>query len=81
FMIVGELCISPVGLSITTNLAPKAFEAHTVAIWLLADAATQAINAQIARFFSRGTVSAFFGIVGLVAVVAGILLFIVKKPI
>lgn len=80
-MIVGEMCLSPVGLSITTKLAPKAFEAQTVAIWLLADAASQAINAQIARFYTPGTVSAYFGIVGLVAVVAGILLFIVKKPI
>ena len=80
-MIVGEMCLSPVGLSITTKLAPKAFEAQTVAIWLLADAASQAINAQIARFYTPGTESAYFGIVGLVAVVAGILLFIVKKPI
>ena len=38
----------------------------------------QAINAQIARFYTPGTESAYFGIVGLVAVVAGILLFIVK---
>ena len=51
-MIVGEMCLSPVGLSITTKLAPKAFEAQTVAIWLLADAASQAINAQIARFYT-----------------------------
>ena len=78
-MIVGEMCLSPVGLSITTKLAPKAFEAQTVAIWLLADAASQAINAQIARFYTPGTESAYFGIVGLVAVVAGILLFIVKN--
>ena len=79
---LSEKCVYlPVGLSITTKLAPKAFEAQTVAIWLLADAASQAINAQIARFYTPGTESAYFGIVGLVAVVAGILLFIVKKPI
>ncbi len=59
-MIVGEMCLSPVGLSITTKLAPKAFEAQTVAIWLLADAASQAINAQIARFYTPGTESAYF---------------------
>ncbi|MGK0550913.1 peptide MFS transporter [Enterococcus faecalis] len=80
-MIVGEMCLSPVGLSITTKLAPKAFEAQTVAIWLLADAASQAINAQIARFYTPHTESAYFGIVGLVAVIAGLLLFLIKKPI
>jgi POT family proton-dependent oligopeptide transporter len=80
-MIVAEMCISPVGLSITTKLAPKAFEAQTVAIWLLADAASQAINAQIARFYTPQTESAYFGIVGIVAVVAGIILLLFKNPI
>lgn len=80
-MIIGEMCISPVGLSVTTKLAPKAFESQTVAIWLLSDAASQAINAQIARFYTPQTESAYFGIVGLVAVVAGILLFTIKNPI
>ena len=80
-MIVGEMCLSPVGLSITTKLAPKAFEAQTVAIWLLADAASQAINAQIARFYTPQTESAYFGIVGIVAVIAGIILFMCKNPI
>lgn len=80
-MIIGEMCISPVGLSVTTKLAPKAFESQTVAIWLLADAASQAINAQIARFYTPQTESAYFGIVGAVAVVAGIILFLVKNPI
>lgn len=80
-MILGELCLSPVGLSITTKLSPKAFESQTLAIWLLADAASQVINAQIARFYTPSTESAYFGIVGLVAVVAGIILFLLKRPI
>ncbi|AQP53464.1 MFS transporter [Vagococcus penaei] len=80
-MIVGEMCLSPVGLSVTTKLAPRAFESQTLAIWLLADASSQAINAQIARFYTSSTESAYFGIVGTVAVVAGILLFTGRKPI
>lgn len=80
-IIVGEMCLSPVGLSVTTKLAPKAFEAQTVAIWLLADAASQAINAQIARFYTPHTESAYFGTIGIIAVVVGILLILVKKPI
>lgn len=80
-MIVGELCLSPVGLSITTKLAPKAFESQTVAIWLLADAASQAINAQIAPFYTKNTESAYFGIVGGVAIIAGLVLLMFTKPI
>lgn len=80
-MILGEMCLSPVGLSVTTKLAPKAFEAQTLAIWLLADASSQAINAQISRFYTTQTESAYYGIVGAVAVIAGIILFTIRKPI
>lgn len=80
-MIAGEMCLSPVGLSVTTKLAPKAFEAQTLAIWLLADASSQVINAQIARFYTPQTESAYYGIVGAVAVIAGILLYFGRKPI
>ncbi|MGO3731648.1 MAG: peptide MFS transporter [Vagococcus sp.] len=80
-MIIGEMCLSPVGLSVTTKLAPKAFESQTLAIWLLADASSQAINAQISQFYTERTESAYFGIVGGVAVVAGILLFTIRRPI
>ncbi|MGO2083028.1 peptide MFS transporter [Vagococcus sp.] len=80
-MIIGEMCLSPVGLSVTTKLAPKAFESQTLAIWLLADATSQVINAQIARFYTPQTESAYFGIVGIVAVIGGILLYFVRKPI
>ena len=80
-VVIAELCLSPVGLSVTTKLAPRAFESQTIAIWFLADASSQAINAQIARFYTPGTESAYFGIIGAVAIVGGILLFTVKEPI
>ena len=80
-MIAGEMCLSPVGLSVTTKLAPRAFEAQTLAIWLLADASSQAINAQITRFYSPSTEGSYFAVVGGVAVIVGILLYSAKKPI
>ncbi|EOS7977333.1 peptide MFS transporter [Enterococcus hirae] len=80
-VVIAELCLSPVGLSATTKLAPKAFESQTIAIWFLADASSQAINAQIARFYTPGTESAYFGIVGVVAIVGAVVLFMIKEPI
>ena len=38
-------CISPIGLSVTTRLAPKAF-AQMLSMWFLADAAGQAVNSR-----------------------------------
>jgi POT family proton-dependent oligopeptide transporter len=80
-MMAGELLVSPVGLSVTTKLAPNSFQSQTVAIWLLADAASQAINAQLAKFFSPATEIPYFGIIGLVSIAFGIVLFLIRKPI
>ncbi|WP_415640922.1 peptide MFS transporter [Skermania piniformis] len=44
---IGELCLSPVGLSATTRLAPVAFMSQSLALWYLASAAGQAIAAQL----------------------------------
>lgn len=44
---VAELCLSPVGLSATTRLAPRAFTSQSMALWFLATAAGQALAAQI----------------------------------
>ncbi|ANZ58488.1 peptide ABC transporter permease [Fructilactobacillus lindneri] len=78
---IGEMLISPIGLSVTTKLAPKAFGAQMVSMWFLADAAGQAVNSQIARFYTPGTETAYFGIIGLVAIVASIILLFFVKPV
>ncbi|MDI5791635.1 hypothetical protein PO124_34575 [Bacillus licheniformis] len=49
-VVLGELCLSPVGLSATSKLAPAAFSAQTMSLWFLSNASAQAINAQIVRF-------------------------------
>lgn len=73
-VIIGEMLISPIGLSVTTKLAPKAFHSQMMSIWFLSDAVAQAINAQIVRLYSPGTEVMYFGVVGVVTVVFGILL-------
>ncbi|MGM9887397.1 MAG: peptide MFS transporter [Lactococcus sp.] len=77
----GELLVSPVGLSVSTKLAPAAFQSQMIAMWLLSDAGAQAINAQITPLFSKSTEVAFFGIVGGIGVIVGIILLLIKKPI
>lgn len=74
-VVLGELCLSPVGLSATTKLAPAAFSAQTMSLWFLSSAAAQAINAQIVKFYSPATEMAYFGIIGGVAILLSILLF------
>ncbi|MFI9387306.1 peptide MFS transporter [Kutzneria sp. NPDC052558] len=68
-VILGELCLSPVGLSATTRLAPKAFGAQMLSLWFLSDAAAQGISAQIVPFATPQTEIPYFGIVGGVTLV------------
>ncbi|MGR3741261.1 peptide MFS transporter [Companilactobacillus sp. DQM5] len=69
----GELLISPVGLSVTTKLAPKAFGAQMMSMWFLADAAGQAINAQIVKFYEVNDVM-YFSVIGVLIIVFAIIL-------
>jgi len=78
---IAELLISPIGLSVTTKLAPKSFESQMMSMWFLADSAGQAVNSQIVRLYTPGNEIRYFTIIGIVAIVAGIVLFFLLKPI
>jgi proton-dependent oligopeptide transporter, POT family len=52
----GELCLSPVGLSAMTKLAPAAIVSTVMATWFLSSSAAQALGAQIAKFTAAETV-------------------------
>jgi len=73
-VVLGELCLSPVGLSVTTKLAPSAFSAQTMSLWFLTNASAQAINAQIVTLYSVDTEILYFGIVGSVSILLGLVL-------
>ena len=40
-VIIGEMLISPIGLSTTTKLAPQAFRSQMMSMWFLTDAVAQ----------------------------------------
>ncbi|MBD7983290.1 peptide MFS transporter [Sporosarcina sp. Sa2YVA2] len=76
--VLGELCLSPVGLSATTKLAPAAFSAQTMSLWFLSNAAAQALNAQIVQYYSPENEMMYFGIIGGIAIVLSIILFLIS---
>ena len=80
-VICGEMLISPIGLSVTSKLAPNAFKAQMMSIWFLSDAVAQALNAQIVRLYSPETEVMYFGVVGIITIVFGILLLILAPRI
>ncbi|WP_438311951.1 peptide MFS transporter [Sporosarcina sp. FA9] len=77
-VVLGELLLSPVGLSATTKLAPAAFSAQTMSLWFLSNAAAQGLNAQIVKLYSEETELLYFGIIGGTAIVLSIILFLIS---
>lgn len=80
-VVVGEMLLSPVGLSATTKLAPAAFAAQTMSLWFLTSAAAQAINAQLVRVYEVVSDTVYFGVIGGMAVVLGLILLVLTPVI
>jgi POT family proton-dependent oligopeptide transporter len=78
---IGELCLSPVGLSATTKLAPAAFAAQTMGLWFASNAAAQGLSAQIVKLYTPSAEVAYFGVVGGVVLVLGVALYAVAPAI
>lgn len=68
---VGELCLSPVGLSATTRLAPAAFASQAMALWFLSSAVGQSAAAQAIRLTEGSPDTQFYLVLGAVALLAG----------
>jgi POT family proton-dependent oligopeptide transporter len=78
---VAELLLSPVGLSLSTKLAPKAFHTQMVALFFLSVALGTAMSGVLAKFYSADHEGAYFGIIGATAIVLGILLLVVTPTV
>lgn len=84
-----ELTLSPVGLSITTKLAPAKYSSQMVALWFLSVALGSTLSGTFAGVYTNALESAnpkggeitYFGVLGGLAIVLGIILFLVRKPI
>ncbi|WP_422746827.1 peptide MFS transporter [Mycobacterium sp. WMMD1722] len=72
---VSELLLSPIGLSVTTKLAPEAFRAQMMALYFFSVGLGTAMSGVLAGYYDASHEAAYFGILGAVAVVAGIVVF------
>jgi proton-dependent oligopeptide transporter, POT family len=77
----GELCLSPVGLSAMTKLAPARIAGLMMGVWFLATSVGNFIGGRISALYESWPLPRLFGAVGLFAIGAGILLFLFVKPI
>jgi POT family proton-dependent oligopeptide transporter len=76
-----ELLISPVGLSLSTKLAPAAFRTQMVALNFLAISLGTAVSGTLAKHYNPANEVPYFGIIGGIAIVIGILLAVLSPVI
>jgi proton-dependent oligopeptide transporter, POT family len=78
---LGELCVSPVGLSAVTKLAPLRILGLMMGVWFLANAFGNKLAGWAAGFISSMPLESLFGVVAGVLVVAALMMFGLVRPI
>ena len=68
---LGELLVSPVGLSLSTRLAPRAYPVLMVSLFYLSVALGTALSGSLAGYYSEQSEAAYFGVLGAVTIVIG----------
>ena len=80
---IGELCLSPVGLSAMTKLAPARVTGLMMGVWFLATSVGNWIGGQIATFYEALSLPSLFGaitvFVGLAAVAMALLIVPIRR--
>ena len=69
---VSELMLSPIGLSVTTKLAPEAFRAQMMALYFFSVGMGTSLSGVLAQFYAPDREFAYFGINGVVVIVIGL---------
>ena len=78
---VGELCLSPVGLSSMTRLAPDRVKGMMMGVWFLATSVGNLIAGRVAGFYTSFSLTQLFGAVTVFALVASLIMFLLVRPI
>lgn len=78
---IGELFVSPIGLSTTTRLAPVAFQSQMMSVWFLSNAMAQGLNAQMVKLYDLIDTKAYFMSLGSFAIIVAVILIILGPKI
>lgn len=78
---MAELCLSPVGQSLSTKLAPQAFHTQMIALFFLSIAVGSAGAGALARFYNPTNEQPYFLTLGLTSIAVGLVLLLAKNRI
>jgi POT family proton-dependent oligopeptide transporter len=77
----GELCLSPVGMSAVTRLAPARIAGLTMGVWFLALSVGNYLGGRVAALYEGFSLPELFGAVAVYALAAAVLLGLLIKPV
>jgi proton-dependent oligopeptide transporter, POT family len=77
---VGELYLSPVGLSFVTKLAPTRLLSMLMGVWLASSFTGGFLAGWLGSFWSRMAKPEFFLMIAAIGAVAGLIMFVCRRP-
>jgi POT family proton-dependent oligopeptide transporter len=77
---IGELCLSPVGLSAFTKLAPARVAGFMMGVWFLSTSIGDYIGGRMASLYESWALPSLFGAVAAFCIVLGLALALFVKP-
>jgi POT family proton-dependent oligopeptide transporter len=78
---LGELCLSPVGLSLVTKVAPVKLVSLLMGMFFLSNALGNWLAGWSTRFISTAPLALLFGVIAAITIGAGLILFLLLRPI
>ncbi|UYQ62488.1 peptide MFS transporter [Streptomyces peucetius] len=81
FQTVGELTLSPVGLSLTTKLAPAKYASQMMGVWFLAVTAGDSVIALLQLLGAPTDTTWWFASQGALAVIAGVAIYMYRRKV
>lgn len=76
---MGELCLSPVGLSMVTKLSPLRLGSMMMGVWFLSSFVANFLSGYLVQFFSKMGAITIFGIIAAVVIILGLLVVVLSK--
>ena len=78
---MGELLVSPVGLSLATKVAPRSYPVMMVSLYNLSVALGTALAGSLAGSYSEQNEVGYFGTIGAVTLGVGLIVLAIAKPV
>lgn len=77
---VGELYLSPIGLSLVTKVSPARIVSMMMGVWLASSFAGNFLSGVLGTFYDDMSKTAFFGMLAAIGVVTGLAMFAFNQP-